>query len=92
MLLQEEVKKFYHYLVRGLYNLAYSFDPEVLLIGGGVSNQPDLIEKINEEMDALFGRLRVPPFRPKIELCAFRNDANLIGAIYNFIQKYEQME
>lgn len=89
---QEEVKKFYHYLVRGLYNLAYSFDPEVLLIGGGVSNQPDLIEKINEEMDALFGRLRVPPFRPKIELCTFRNDANLIGAIYNFIQKYEQME
>lgn len=86
---QEEVKIFYHYLVRGLFNLAYSFDPEVLLIGGGVSNQPDLIEKINEEMDALFDRLRVTPLRPVIELCEFRNDANLIGAIYNFLQKYE---
>lgn len=86
---QEEVKVFYHYLVRGLFNLAYSFDPEVLLIGGGVSNQPDLIEKINEEMDALFDRLRVTPLRPVIELCEFRNDANLIGAIYNFLQKYE---
>lgn len=85
---QEEVKVFYHYLVRGLFNLAYSFDPEVLLIGGGVSNQPDLIEKINEEMDALFDRLRVTPLRPVIELCEFRNDANLIGAIYNFLHKF----
>lgn len=89
---KEEVQTFFHYLVRGLYNLAYSFDPEVLLLGGGVSNKPDLIEKINEEMDALFSRLRVPPYRPVVELCHFKNDANLIGAIYNFMQKHKSLE
>ncbi|WP_208560943.1 ROK family protein [Marinilactibacillus kalidii] len=89
---KEEVKTFFHYLVRGLYNLAYSFDPEVLLLGGGVSNKPDLIEKINEEMDDLFGRLRVPPYRPKVELCQFKNDANLIGAVYHFLHTHENMD
>ncbi|WP_080145472.1 ROK family protein [Marinilactibacillus piezotolerans] len=86
---KEEVNTFYHYLVKGLYNLAYSFDPEVLLLGGGVSNKPDLIERINDEMDALFSRLRVPPFRPVIELCQFKNDANLIGAICHYKKSHQ---
>lgn len=84
---QEEVGTFFMYLTMGLYNLAYAFDPEKIVIGGGVSSMEGILERIDLEFDALFNRLQHSPFRPVIETCDFKNDANLIGAVYNFIQK-----
>lgn len=82
----EEVNHFYYYLAIGLYNLTYSFDPEKIIIGGGISNKKGLIKRINEEFESLFERVNHDTFRPVIDLCQYKNDANLIGAIYNFYQ------
>lgn len=81
---QEEVDRFYYYFAIGLYNLTYSFDPEKIIIGGGISNKKGLIERLNEEFEALFERVNHDTFRPVIELCQYKNEANLIGAVYNF--------
>lgn len=86
-LAKEEVDKFYFYLTKGLYNLAYAFDPEKIIIGGGVSSMDGLIERLNKEFDDLLKRINYKTFRPELEVCTFRNDANLIGAVYNFMQK-----
>lgn len=83
---KEEVDTFFLYLTMGLYNLAYAFDPEKIVIGGGVSSMEGILERIDLEFDELFNRLGHSPFRPVIETCDFKNDANLIGAVYNFIQ------
>ncbi|MCC5896261.1 MAG: ROK family protein [Alkalibacterium sp.] len=83
---REEVDTFFMYLTIGLYNLAYAFDPEKIVIGGGVSSMDGILDRIYLEFDALFNRVEHTPFRPVIETCEFKNDANLIGAVYNFIQ------
>lgn len=83
----EEVDKFYYYLAIGLYNLTYSFDPEKIILGGGLSNKEGLIPRIEEEFEVLFKRVNHDIFRPILDLCTYKNDANLIGAVYNFIQK-----
>lgn len=86
-LAKEEVDTFFYYLAMGLYNLAYSFDPEKIVIGGGVSHLDGLMERLNESFKELLERLQWNTFIPVLELCTFKSDANLIGATYHFMQK-----
>ncbi len=87
----EEVDTFFFYLTMGLYNIAYSFDPEKILIGGGVSNMDGLIDRLNNEFKKLLKRIDYDTFLPELDLCTFRSDANLIGAVNNFLQKNTAM-
>ncbi len=84
---QEEAETFYYYLSKGIFNLQYSFDPERILIGGGVSNKPDLLEKLDEQFDKILDVVQIAPFKPEVAVCTFQNDANLVGAVYNFLKK-----
>lgn len=79
-----EVDTFYRYLAQGIYNLQYSFDPEKIIIGGGVSSKSDLIQQLNVKLEQIVKQVKIAPFIPEIALCEFKNDANLIGAVYNF--------
>lgn len=80
------VSNFYHYLAVGIYNLAYCFDPEKIILGGGVSARPDLIANIEQEIQLIQKRTPYATFMPDLATCKFRNDANLIGAVANLIQ------
>lgn len=86
----EEANTFYFYLAKGIFNLQYSFDPEMILLGGGVSNKLDLLDKLDEQFDVMLERVPLADFKPDVELCRFKSDANLIGAVYNFLQKREE--
>lgn len=78
--------EFCFYIALQLYNIQAIFDPEKFAIGGGISAQPLLIEKINEQYKKLF--LPMFPLRPvEVVACEFRNDANLIGAYYQLQTK-----
>lgn len=78
--------EFSFYIAEQLYNLQVIFDPQKIAIGGGISAQSLLIEKINEQYLKLF--IPVFPVRPvEIVACKFRNDANLIGAYYELRKK-----
>lgn len=80
----EEVETFYHNLAKGIYNLQYSYDPEKIIIGGGVSSKEGLIEELIIRLERIVEKVGIAPFVPEVELCAYKNDANLIGAVYNF--------
>ena len=70
-----------------LYNLQTIFDNEVIVIGGGISAQPLLIETLNRKMKEMIPEAYRPymPFViPEIIACKYHNDANLIGALVNF--------
>lgn len=73
-------------LARGIYNLAFSFDPEMIIIGGGVSVRADLIARIQERVAYHLAAQGAEAVSPDIQVCAFHNDANLIGAVAHFQQ------
>jgi len=84
----EEVEIFYKAITRGLFNLQLCFDPEVIVIGGGLSTNANIINTMQEKLDELMVELKVTEFKAQLRPCHFRNGANLIGAVKNFLDKY----
>jgi glucokinase len=68
------------WLGKGMANLAAALDPELFVIGGGVSEAGGLLLK--PAIDAYARSLTGRGYRPvaRIALAHFRNDAGLIGA------------
>lgn len=87
----EEILKvlddFTYNLAVQIFNLQCVLDPEVVAIGGGISSQDILIEYIQKNMEGYHKSLKLEVPKPNIVRCEFRNDANLIGALYNFITR-----
>ena len=79
-LAKQVVENWMEYVGCGIANLVNTFEPEVICIGGGVSNQGETllgpvrayVEK--ETHDITTGRV------PEIRACVLRNDAGVIGA------------
>lgn len=67
------------------------YDPEVILIGGGISGNPMFLEGIRRyavklmEITEIFSHM-------KIDTCKFLNDSNILGALFNYKQIYEGIE
>lgn len=68
-----------------IYNIHLIFDCQKIAIGGGISAQPLLIDLIKKNVDKVFESLGFPFSRPEIVVCHFRNDANLVGALHQFL-------
>lgn len=79
-------------LARGIFNLQCILDPQKVLIGGGISQQPILLEKIQAELDHIYTMIPFQIPHVKLETCCYFNDSNLIGALYNFLQLYGQSQ
>lgn len=69
----------------GIYNLQCILDPEKMLVGGGISRQPKVLEGIQKELDKIYEGIPFPIPRAKIDVCKHFNDSNMIGALYNFL-------
>ena len=71
-----------------VFNIHAIMDCEKVAIGGGISAQPLLIELIDKHLNEIIDGIGFEIARPKIVPCYFRNDANLIGALYQHLQTY----
>lgn len=71
-----------------IFNLQVVLDVEKIAIGGGISAQDILIEKINQQFTSLFTNPNGCIVEIPIVACQYRNDANLLGAYYQFQQVY----
>ncbi|MED3961024.1 ROK family protein [Niallia taxi] len=80
---QQALSNFYKRLAIGIYNLQYAIDPAKILIGGGISSRKDVIAGINHELQKL--RNDVSTLEIEVEACQFGNDANLVGALFHFL-------
>lgn len=85
-LAQEYAHDLYHHLAVAIYNLQYGFDPEMIVLGGGISQSDTLIPNIEKEIQVILDKVEIAPFMPMIKACKYRNDANLIGAYVDFKQ------
>ncbi|MGL5124826.1 MAG: ROK family protein [Fusobacteriaceae bacterium] len=90
-----EVRKlleiYYINLVKGIYNLQCSFDTDTFIIGGGISSNNIFLENILKVLDEFYDSLEIKVEKPFIQKAFFENDANLIGAAYNFINSKKSM-
>jgi len=82
-----EVEIFYKYLSIGLFNLQLSFDPEVIVIGGGISASAEIVVELEGRVNGLLDNVGVKDFRVRLLPCLYKNDANLIGAVKNFYDR-----
>ncbi len=89
----EELEWFCETLATGLYGLQCALDVEKVAIGGGISRQPILIDTLDRVMSRQYDRLPVwfPASKPAVAACHFSSDANLIGALYNYLDQTNQL-
>lgn len=86
-----EIEKWYRDIAKGLLTIQYLYDPEKIIIGGGISERDNLIENIDKSLEWLMAHFTETTIVPNIKRCAFLNDANLIGALYNFLQRRQNV-
>lgn len=82
-----EVETFYRYVAAGLFNIQLTVDPEIIMIGGALSANLPLITEIGNRVNAIITTAGIKDFKAKIVPCKFNNDANLLGAVKNFINR-----
>ena len=82
---EKAVDKYYYVLANGIYNLQYAYDPQKIIIGGGISVRDDLLDEVNQRLDVIFHRFKHAKIRPVVLTCQYHNDANLLGALYHFL-------
>jgi predicted NBD/HSP70 family sugar kinase len=70
-----------------ILNLQYILDPEAFAIGGGISSQPVLIERLNWAIQVIKTNNPHHAASPNLVVCEYRNDANLYGALYHLLNK-----
>ncbi|WP_086350886.1 ROK family protein [Candidatus Enterococcus clewellii] len=91
---QKVLDRFYQDLAVGMLNLIGSFDPEVILIGGGISANEEFIQQLTKKIDVLEERHESIRFLKdktigKIQPAKLKNDAGMIGAVYQVRQFLE---
>ncbi|MGL5822072.1 MAG: ROK family protein [Sarcina sp.] len=80
------IDTFYKNLAIGIFNLQYVYDPEMILLGGAISDREDFVEKINEKLDEILKIVEIAKVKPNVVTCTHKKDANLIGALANFLK------
>ena len=87
-LCQKTIDTFYHNLAMGVYNIQHTIDPEMILFGGGISERDDFVDSLMNAYEAICEKLDFDSLRPNCKCCTYRQDANLFGALANFISRY----
>ena len=81
------LKKFSRKVAVKIFNLQMLFDPERFALGGAISEQENFIAAVREEIDLLGEKMPAYMPRPEVVACKYFNDANLFGALYNYLEK-----
>ncbi len=81
------VDNFYNSHAVGLFNIQYMYDPEIIVLGGAVSSREEFIPEINKRIDKMCETIKIATAKPILVKAEHGNDANLIGAVYHYMQK-----
>ncbi|MEH7235333.1 ROK family protein [Bacillus sp. JJ1562] len=83
--IKKAIDEFYRHLAIGISNLIYIFNPEKVVIGGGVTGRGDqFLEEIRSEVQ----KYTQPSIyhNTGIVLSKFSNQSGMIGAVYHFLE------
>lgn len=83
--IREAVGRFYKHLAIGISNLIYIFNPEKVIIGGGITARGEVF--LDEVRSEILKYLLPHIYQnTSIVLAGLGNHAGLIGSVYNFMQ------
>ncbi|MGL4382792.1 MAG: ROK family protein, partial [Bacilli bacterium] len=80
---QSIIEEFYTYNAIGLFNVQYALDPQVILLGGAITQRSDFINELNKKLDVINTRSD-GKLKPQLAIGTFGKDANLVGALVNY--------
>ncbi len=79
---------FFKHLAIGISNLAYIFNPETIIIGGGITDRGnEFLKEVKEEISKYLNQEIYN--NCEIELAQNGNCAGMIGAIYHFLHHHK---
>lgn len=88
--IQELLEDWYFNIAKLCCNIYVLYDPDVILIGGGISAQPLFTEGIQRYVEQL-KKISNIFHGMRVSACKFLNDSNLLGALYHYKQMYENV-
>ncbi|TDL64710.1 ROK family protein [Rhodococcus qingshengii] len=82
--IQTAVRQFYRYLAIGISNLIYIFNPEKVILGGGITDRG---ERFLQEVQAEINNYLLPSFQINTEIVLAKqsNHAGMIGAVFHLM-------
>lgn len=89
---EDEFKAYCQGIAGQIMNLQGVLDPEVFVIGGGMSAEPMLVEEIENALDDYYEQdliYTVTGVRASVKRSDLGNDANLYGALYQLLNSKE---
>ena len=85
---KETVDQWINYILVQLITITVFYNPEVICIGGGISEEEWFINRIKEKYrEECIRYTECDVITTKIDRCKYNNDANILGAIINAIKK-----
>lgn len=76
-------------IAQGLVSLSYILNPSVIVLGGGIMNEKELLDKIRSYFNSHINPLIAQ--NTKIVGATYKNDAGLVGAYYHFKEKHPEL-
>lgn len=81
-----EVDAMFTYLAMGIYNIAYTIDPDIIYLGGGISSDSRFVDELRKKLES--GIFATKKYR--IKAVSFFNDNNLYGAYANLMKTIKE--
>ncbi|QBO36481.1 ROK family protein [Periweissella cryptocerci] len=85
---KEYVENFYQAIAKGIFNISFILDPDMFILGGTITNNPDLVPSVKKHVQAMYDAIDIADMTPTITVGKFGADANLIGAAAVFYGHY----
>ncbi|MFC0469039.1 ROK family protein [Halalkalibacter kiskunsagensis] len=89
---RESINIFFQTLAMGIFNIQYILDPERILIGGGITRQPNFMKELNVRLDELFREKPFAKVHPSVAVCHHLDKAQLFGAAYVWLERFGKDE
>lgn len=80
-MIQDIINNWYKNIAYLIYDISAIINPEKILIGGGISSRPEILDEIRKELAKIEWWKDI---EVKLEICKHKNDAGMIGAVYNY--------
>ena len=77
-------------LAQGLLNIQYLIDPDVISLGGSIKQNPDFIQGVKKAVGNLSRPTKSTRSHSVIQACTYHAEANLYGALVNWLQEENQ--
>lgn len=72
-------------LARSMYNVSVLLDPDMIVVGGAISQREDFIAPLHDKLTTYLHQQGASELIPTIKKCAFQQHANLVGAAMHFL-------